>query len=151
MNIIKKLKNSLAFGHDEIDAVTVKLTAGILAPSIAHIINLSLGTNKFPARWKIGRVIPLLKSNELVKTNPSSYRPVTQLSLVSKLTEKCAQVQILDHLERTNQLSRDHHAYRTLLSTTTALTQVTDTIVDAIDSNEIASSMCIDQSAALIA
>ena len=54
--MIRKLKNSHAFGIDQIDAATIKMAAGVLIPSIVHVINLSLGTGKFPARWKLARI-----------------------------------------------------------------------------------------------
>ena len=146
--LLDNLKSSLSHGHDGIDAVTVKAAAAVLAPPIAHVVNLSLGTLRFPAKWKLGRVIPLLKSTDADSHSPAGYRPVTQLSIISKIAEKCVQSQLLTHLEESGQLSQDHHAYRQYLSTTTALTQVTDEIMDAIDENKIASTMGIDQSAA---
>ena len=130
---MEKLKSSSAFGHNGIDAITIKSAAAILAPPVTHIVNLSLGAGIFPANWKLGRVVPVLKSRDLDKTNLSAYRPISQLSLISKLAEKCVQVQLLNHLEETGQLSSNHHAYRTSLSTTTALLQATDRITEAID------------------
>ena len=142
------LKNSLAFGHDAINAVTVKTAVAVLAPPVTHIINLSLGTQRFPVKWKLGRVLLLLKSSEADKTCPSGFRPVTQLSLISKLAEKCVQVQLLTSMENTGQISQDLHAYWKYLSTTTVLTQAMDEILDAIDENKIAATMSIDQSVA---
>ena len=148
LKIIKNLKNSQSFGHDQIDAITIKTAQGFLAPIITHIVNLSLGTNTFPMKWKVGRIIPILKSSDADNTNPASFRPISQLSLTAKVTEKCVQSQILNFMETTGQFSQDHHAYRESLSTTTALIQATDTILDAIDNNEIASTMSVDMSAA---
>ena len=79
------MKNSHAFGRDELDAAAIKLVAPILAPVFAHIINLSLGTVRFPMRWKISRIVPLLKSNDCDKSNPKSFRPVAQLPLISEI------------------------------------------------------------------
>ena len=62
--MISKLKNSHAYGIDKIDAVTIKMAAATLIPVITHVINLSLCTAQFPARWKLARVLPLLKSSE---------------------------------------------------------------------------------------
>ena len=148
LKIIKKLKNSSAFGHEGIDALTLKLKAEILVDAVTHVVNLSLGTRRFPARWKLARVIPLLKSREDDLTNPRSYRPVSQLSLIGKLTEKCVQMQLLSYLEDTGQLSTSHHAYREHLGTSTALIEITDYIGEALDENEVAATMEVDQSAA---
>ena len=88
LEMIGKLKVSHAFGIDRIDASTIKLLAPILTPPITHIINLSLGTGTFPAKWKLARVLPLLKSRDLDTSNPGLFRPVCQLPIISKLTER---------------------------------------------------------------
>ena len=78
-DMINNLKKSHAFGIDKFDAFTIKMAAGTLIPPITHIINLSLSTGHFPARWKLARILPLLKGKDLDRNNPSSYRPVSQL------------------------------------------------------------------------
>ena len=45
--LIENLKSSQAFGHDEIDAVTLKSAAPCLAIPMTHVINLLLGQKKF--------------------------------------------------------------------------------------------------------
>ena len=57
LKMIKALKNSHAYGRDELDAVTLKIGAPVIAPAICHIINLSLGTGVFPHKWKIARIL----------------------------------------------------------------------------------------------
>ena len=146
--IISKLKNSFAYGRDDLDAVTLKLGKKALAGPIAHTINLSLGSSNFPAKWKMARVIPLRKSTDLNPRLPSSFRPIAQLCVVSKITERWVQLQLASHMEKTQQFHMNHHAYRGQLSTTTALIQATDYISEATDRNEITASMSIDQSAA---
>ena len=59
--IISKMKNSHSFGRDRVDAITIKLAAPILIPVLTHVVNLSLGTGKFPAKWKLARILPLLE------------------------------------------------------------------------------------------
>ena len=146
--MISKLKVSHAYGINRIDASTIKLLAPILAPPITHVINLSLGTKKIPAKWKLARVLPLLKARDLDTTNPGSFRPVSQLPIISKLVERAVQVQMLRFLEENNQLSRHHHAYRSKTNTTTALIEIMDAIATATDANLITATMSIDMSAA---
>ena len=146
--MIRAIKNSHAFGRDEIDGTTLKLVAHILAPTIAHIINLSLGTSHFPIKWKVSWIVPLLKSRDCDKSHPSSFHLVAQLPLISKLAERTVQTQMLNYLETSNQLAKDHHAYRFKTSTTTALIQLMDTIAIGADCNKITASLSIDLSAA---
>ena len=54
----------------------------------------------------------------------------------------------MEHLEDTNQFNTNHHAYRQQLGTSTALIQISDYMGDAIDKNEVAATLAVDQSAA---
>ena len=146
--MIMKLKNSHAFGIDRVDAATIKMATGILIPGITHVINLSLCSARFPARWKLARILPLLKSKESDQFNPSSYRPVSQLPVLSKLAERTVQRQLLTYLEENSLLSDNHHAYRDKHNTSTALIHLMDSIATAADGNNIIATMNIDLTAA---
>ena len=145
---MKGLKNSLAFGVDEMDAASLKRAGKFVAGPISHLINLSIRNREFPAKWKLARIIPLRKSMEMDPRDPGSFCPVCQLNVISKLAEKWIQSQLISHLERTAQLHPHHHAYRALRSTITAMIQITDTIAEATDDNKITTTMSVDQSAA---
>ena len=148
LKLITSLKNSSAFGHDEISATTLKIGAKFLAKPITHIINLSLGKGKFPMKWKLARVLPLLKSSDSDKLSPGSFHPLSQLSTISKLVERSLHSQLLEHLEKQELLLQDHHAYRKHLGTTSAIIQIMDTITSGADSNEFVATLSIDQTAA---
>ena len=146
--MISNLKNSHAYGIDKFDPYTVKLGAARLIPPITHIINLSLSSGKFPMKWKLARILHLLKSKDLDPTNPSSYRPVSQLPVVAKLAERTVQRQLLGYLENTYQISPHHHAYRDHHNTTTALLYLMEAIATGTDCNQITATMNIDLTAA---
>ena len=146
--LIKNLSNSSSRGIDEIDSISIKTAAVILLKPIQHVINLSIRNSCFPMKWKLGRIKPLLKSNDLDQLTPGSFRPICLLPCISKMTEKVIQQQLLKHLEETGQLHRDHHAYREKLNTTTALLQITDMMYKSTDSNSITVTMSVDMSAA---
>ena len=148
VSMIKQLKNSTAHGVDNIDTMAIKLAAETLYEPIRHVINLSLTNGIFPMKWKLGKLKPLLKNFEIDPLIPNSYRPICLLPTLSKLTEKAAQLQLLGHLENTDQIHRDHHAYRSKLNTTSALLQITDMLYKTTDKNRITSSMTMDMTAA---
>ena len=141
--MISKLKSSHAFSVDKIDAATLKLACESLAAPITFVINLSLGTEK----WKLARVLPLLKFSESDKQRPASFWPVSRLPVISKLAERTVQVQLLEFLERTGQISTHHHAYRKDTSTTTALLEMMENISEGTYENKIIATMSIDSSA----
>ena len=145
--MISKLKNSHAIGRDKIDGSTTKMVGKYLAKPIAHCINLSLGTSVFPQKWKIAKILPQLKSGGDIH-NPKSYRPLSQLPLISKLAERSVQLQLLNHLEVNSLLCTSQHAYRSRTSTTTALLNIMDQIATGADANQIIATMSVDQTAA---
>ena len=63
---------------------------------ITRIVNLPLNRGQFANTWKTAIISPLLKKLGL-EIIQSSYRPISNLSFVSKLTEKCFLDQFLEH------------------------------------------------------
>ena len=146
--LITNLKNSHAYGIDRMDVATFKMFGSQLIPAVTHVVNLSLRSGIFPAKWKLARVLPLLKGKDVPVDNPGSYRPVSQLPVTSKLAERVVQRQLLQYLENNNLLSENHHAYREQHNTMTALIQYMDAIATATDENLMTATMCINLSAA---
>ena len=72
-------------------------------PIIARIVNLSLAAGEFPPQLKQSIITPLLKTPYLDKENLSNYRPISNLSNISKIVERVVQSRLTDHLVR-NQL-----------------------------------------------
>ena len=74
-----------------LDPIPTKLLADILpavTASITHIANLSLSSGIFPHELKSAVVKPLLKKQGLDKEVLKNYRPVSNLSFLSKCIER---------------------------------------------------------------
>ena len=132
---------------DKVRKLSQRLPATNINP-IKHLINTSLKTTKYANKWKLAKLVPLLKSNDLNKLLPSSYRPIAILPMISKLVERGAQTQLLGYMEEHKLLKDNYHAYRKGYCMTTTLLELTDKIFDAIDEKKMSSLMTIDQSAA---
>ena len=76
----------------------LKDCASVLLPVITKIINLSLSTGNFPLAFKHSLVTPLLKTANLDEENLSNYRPISNLSFLSKLTERIVLARLNDYL-----------------------------------------------------
>ena len=146
--LISKLGNTSAYGRDEIDAISLKSTANLLAPQIMHLINSSIASGNYIMKWKLARVIPVRKSREVSHMDPALYRPISLLPVLSKLVERVVQVQIQGHFERHGLIHPNSHAYQTNKSTTIAIMQIVEEMYEATDSNFMTSLMILDQSAA---
>ena len=73
-----------------------------LLPTITKIINISLVTGTVPHSMKKATVSPLLKKLTLDKVVLKNYRPVSNLSYISKILEKIVSSRLLDHIESNN-------------------------------------------------
>ena len=145
---ISELRNSKATGFDNIDTYILKLICDEVTPSITHIINLSIRSSKFPRIWKHSKVIPLLKPGAADQLSAKSYRPVALLPVVSKVLERVVFLQIVEYMESNRLFHPNHHGFRSLHSTTTAMLQLYDSWVEAIEKGEMSAVVMIDQSAA---
>ena len=70
----------------------------ILVPTITNIVNLSLTSGQFHPILKESVISPLLKKSTLDKDQLSNYRPISNLSLISKIIERVVKSRLTDHL-----------------------------------------------------
>ena len=145
-SIISSLNNTSAFGFDHIDTYILKLIKPEILPAVTHIINLSISTKKFPKSWKKSKIIPLHKKDDPL--DPKNYRPVAILPILSKVLERAVFNQFISYLDKNNLLHPNHHAYRSGHNTTTALVQMCDGWLNAVDSDKLVGACMLDMSAA---
>ena len=65
---------------------------------VNSIVNLCLTTGDFPISCKSSIVIPLIKKPGLDREMLKNYRPVSNLSFLSKVIEKVISISILGHI-----------------------------------------------------
>ena len=123
-----------------------KLLPSIL-PTVTKAVNLSLGEGKFCNKWKVAVVQPLLKKVglELIKSN---YRPVSNLTFMSKIIEKCMLHQLNIHCETYNLLPDYQSAYHDNYSCETCLLQLSNDILWVFEHQSVISLTVLDLSAA---
>ena len=97
----------------------LKNTAASIASSITKLFNQSIKSGRIPSKWKSSYVVPIPKGNDT--HTPSNYRPISLLSVVSKLLERHIQALILDHLDMYYPLSHQQWGFTTGRSTVAAL------------------------------
>ena len=126
----------------------VKLGAEMIIPIITRIINLSLSSGVFPKSCKESLIRPLLKKAKLDPEDMGNYRPIANLSLISKLIEKVVAFQLNDYLSNNNLIEPNQSAYRQGHSTETALIHVYDKVIREMGSGKVVLFVMIDLSAA---
>ena len=135
-------------GFDNIDAFVLKLIKNEITSAITHIVNTSIKTSVFPTLWKYAKVIPLLKPGAKDQLSAKSYRPVALLPVASKVLERVIFLQIVEYMNNNSLFHPNHHGFRAQHRTTTAMIQMYDTWVEAVERGEMAGVVMIDQSAA---
>ncbi len=84
---------------DPVPMRIVKASCQILAPSIAYICNRSLAEGYLPPSQKEALVFPSLKKPGMDKLDLKSYRPISNLTFLSKLIERVVCIQLTAYLE----------------------------------------------------
>ena len=79
-----KIKNS--YGQDGIAVRSLKDSLPVIALYLTIVINMSIVTGVFPFEWKHAIVCPSFKQGD--PEDPSNYRPISLLSVLSKILEK---------------------------------------------------------------
>lgn len=105
-----------------------------ILPLLVHLSNAIMDSCRFPTIWKnLAIVIPIPKSPNAVE--PKDYRPISQVSAVSKIFEKILLDQISNYLDshQPQLLPKQQSGCRKHHSTTTALTKVTHDIYRNLD------------------
>ena len=107
-----------------------------LLPVIRKIVNWSLESGVFAENWKNALVHPLLKKAGLKPIN-KNFRPVSNLQVTSKITEKSVAIQLQDHMTANNLFPVLQSAYRQNHSPETALLKVKNDLLLNMDKGHV--------------
>src|SRR5208282_1033647 len=120
----------------------------VLVPSLVELFNKSLLQGVVPTVFKSAYITPLLKKPTLDRVENKSYRPISNLPVLSKTLERLVARQLLDYVYAADLMSDLQSAYRGSHSTETAVLKVQADILRAIDSGDHAALALLDLSAA---
>ena len=120
----------------------------VLAPFLTFLFNQSLSVGSVPVIFKAAYITPCLKKADLDTSDVKSYRPISNLPVLSKVLERLVAKQLLSHLDEFKLLPDLLSAYRAHHSTETAVLKVLSDILTAVDSGDLAMLALLDLSAA---
>ena len=98
------LDSTKASGPDRISAKMLKATTQSISPSLATLFSKSIALGKVPRNWKTSSVVPIPKTGNNL-SDPCNCRPISLLSVVSKVLERHIHYVIFDHLMANGMLS----------------------------------------------
>ena len=117
---LRRLKPDKASGPDLAASRVLKECCAELASPLCRLFQLCFSKGTFPDQWKTAFVIPVHKRDS--KADPTKYRPISLLSIISKVMETVANKQLQNHLLN-NKLNssrqfgfRPHHSTADLLT-----------------------------------
>jgi len=93
--------------------------SALATPVLTRLYNMSIEHGIFPEKWKLSSVVPIPKDGD--RTNPSNYRPISLLSIVSKMLECHVHYLITEHLSSNHPLANTQWGFQSGKSTATAL------------------------------
>ena len=94
---ISGMSNKKCSWPDEISSQLFKLASPYIAGSLTYIFNLRIEQNVFPSEFQKAKVIPLAKTRD--HKNLNDYRPISLLSVLSKLLERHVHKHLVTYLE----------------------------------------------------
>ena len=109
---------------------------------------MSLKNGVIPCALKVTVLKPLLKKQDADFEQLQNFRPISNLTFVSKLIVKAVALQLNDHILRHHLDETFQSAYKAFHSTETALVRVHNDILTAIDNNKTVILLLLDLSAA---
>ena len=133
ISLISHLPSKTASGPDGISSWMLKSTSSFIASPLYHIFNLSISSGLVPLDWKSSFVVPIPKSAP-TSSSPSNYRPISLLSLISKLLEKHIHTLLYDFCISNNLISPFQFGFLPYRSTISALLYSTHTIFSLLES-----------------
>ena len=147
LDLVSKMSNKFCC-LDPIPTFLLKECVDELTPILLFIINKSLTTGSFPTGMKKAVVKPTLKKENVDVDCLSNYRPVSNLTAISKLLERVVLNQLNEHLSSNDLHCPVQSGYRPHHSCETLLVRMTDDINKEIQCGNIVLVVLLDLSAA---
>ena len=140
--IVNNLSCSKSSGPYSIPTHILKDNINILKKPLAKLINMSFQQGMFPESLKSAKVTPIYKKDD--PQISSNYRPISVLSVFSKIYEKCMHTRLYSFLTKHELLFRRQFGFRKNHSTNHALISLVESIKKEIDNQKFVYGIFID-------
>ena len=144
MQNIKNINPKKATGYDNIPGKMIKIAYRELSVPICNLMNTCIAMTTFPTPFKFADVSPIFKSDD--NMNKGNFRPVSILSILSKLFESVLNEQMLDHFREIFDALLS--AYRRHYSCQTILLKFVEDVKSALDGGHKVGTIFMDLSKA---
>ena len=139
---LKALKPPKSTGLDGVGPRFLKDGADALADVVTYLVNLSITWKIVPACTKHAKVIPMYKMKS--NLDAGNYRPVSVLTSISKVLEKCVDCQVEGYCNGNNIIFPMQSGFRRSFSTDICLVYLHDYIRDEISKGKLVGMALLD-------
>ena len=140
--IIDRLDHRKSTGPNGIPVFILKAFKEFFSYWLSKLINLCFETGEFPDLLKTAKVIPLHKKESIL--NFLNYRPISLLSVFSKIYEKAIYTRIYSYLVKNNFIYTKQFGFRGNHSVNHAIISMTERIRSLIDKGEYVCGIFVD-------
>ena len=126
----------------------IKTVTDEIIPTMVIVVNSSMTSGTVPDSMKMATITPLLKKPSLDPELLKHYRPVSNLSFLSKTLERVVANRLRAYMEANTLHDPLQSAYKSGHSTETALIKVQNDLLRSIDDRGVSVLVLLDMSAA---
>lgn len=145
--ILKSLKPKKAPGIDGVSNIFLKNLPKIGITVLTNIINSCLKACYFPKIWKEAKIIAICKPKK-PHDAPSSYRPISLLSSISKVLEKVLKEKLTNYNDSNNIIPNEQYGFRNGLCTIHPLKRISKFIKSNFNQGKSTGMILLDIKAA---
>lgn len=145
LNAVSRIKSN-SVGPDGVSLRFLKMIYSAISQHLLHVVNVILTTSKFPDIWKTARVLPIPKVRNA--SSLSDFRPISVLSVCSKILEIVMRDQMCNYFDENRMISDYQSGYRARYNTTTLTLDVTERIRESMDKSGLSAVVFLDYSKA---
>ncbi|GFW62892.1 probable RNA-directed DNA polymerase from transposon BS [Trichonephila clavipes] len=135
INFIKNTSSKKAPGKDTITNKMLKNFPIKLILILTILVNKILKFHHFPSNWKEAIIFPIIKPGTN-KNLPNSYRPISLLSTLSKLTEYIILNRLKKFINDNSLINPNQYGFTNKLSTLHPLLRLTESISEGFQKEE---------------
>ena len=141
-DIIDALDPSKSVGPNSIPIKLLKIVGCSISPLLALLTNQSFQSGIYPDKFKSAKVVSLFKKEN--PELPSKYRPISLLSICSKILDKRMYKRLYSFLEVHNILYSLQFGFQKNHSIDHALVSLTESVKNTLDSKRLGCGIFID-------
>lgn len=141
--IFKKLNNKKSSSFDGIPNIILKNLPPKIIMQYCIVFNNAINNCYFPAQWKKGKVIALLKKDK-DSSDPENYRPISLLPNISKIFEAVINMKLTKFCHDNKIIADQQFGFRAKHSTTHAISKILTDTCKALNNNKCVGAMLID-------